>query len=76
MQIVTRQPLTPDNIEWMEKDRNSQGVNALKDRQEWGIAELFSPHVRAEINAPAAKLCDRPLRLRDRRRGILHGKRR
>jgi hypothetical protein len=34
MQVVARQPLDSDDVQRMEKDRNSERVNALEDRQE------------------------------------------
>src|SRR5215469_2094071 len=73
MQIVARQALSTDNIERMEKDWNSQGVNPLEDREERRVGQLLPADVRAEIDAAATKLRDSPLRLHDSEFRILHG---
>src|SRR5262245_37555736 len=65
MQIIARQPLRPDDIERMEKDRDSQCVNPLEDRKEQWVGQLFASHVRAKIDTAAAKLCDRSLDFRE-----------
>src|SRR5213596_457454 len=51
MQVIARKPLRPNDVERVEKDRDSQGVNAFKDREEGRIAQFSSPNVRAEIDA-------------------------
>src|SRR5207249_11593796 len=74
MQVIARKPLRPNDVERVEKDRHSQGVNALKDRQEGRIAQLFSPNVRAEIDAAATERGNRPLYLADSALGIVQRK--
>src|SRR5438093_13420153 len=71
MQVVARKPLRADDVERVEKDRDSQGVNAFKDREEGRIAQLFSPNIHAEIDTAATKLGNRPLYLADNSLGIL-----
>src|SRR4030095_11021132 len=73
MQVVVCKPLGANNIERVEKDRYSQGVNTLKDREKRTVGQLFSPNIRAEIDAAAAELRDGPFRFSDGRRGVLQG---
>src|SRR5438132_13809867 len=71
MQVLARKPLRPNDVKRVEKDRDSQGVNEFKDREEGRIAQLFSRNVRAEIDAAATELGNRPPYLADSGLGIL-----
>src|SRR5262245_14070510 len=75
VQVVTCQPLRPNNIERVEKDRDCQRVNTFEDRQKRKIGQLFSPNVGAKIDTAAAEFFHCPIDFVNCSLGVLHGER-